>query len=440
MLLLKTTAERREINRRIFQNQLNRGEAIPKADGNYTPKVNGDNLTFNLGNIEHGVVGKFRWQVIDGKTQKVIRSAKKWQKNLILDQGIDQYFSHTGGGQFALPQYFQACAVGTGSDPTYRDSGAITATVSGTTVTASAAFFVDPDDVGRLINFDGGAGQGYIQSVTSPTQCELTAPLTVGTPTLFTIWYVNQVQLTTEVKRTTTYLSGAANTGSTFSATGVTHKFTYDFSVEVSNQNYAELGWSYLATAGANLFSRTLIAGGTVTVLTGQQLRVIYSVSVTLTPNTATAADATIAGWPVAPATDQHGSGILWGMSAGGGSLGYVNSSGGILGGQLDPGGGVTFGLGTGTALPVSINAGEAANSRDILQSGAVTWSAYVGGSFTRSFSVTIPTGSGNSTGIRIIEAYHGYAFLFDQAQTKDNLHQLQLTLSVSMNRILTNP
>jgi hypothetical protein len=55
-------------------------------------------------------------------------------------------------------------------------------------------------------------------------------------------------------------------------------------------------------TPGNNLFSRTLISGGTVTVLTGQGLRVVYTLTITV-PSTTTPGSYAITGWPVAPSS-----------------------------------------------------------------------------------------------------------------------------------------
>jgi hypothetical protein len=75
-----------------------------------------------------GLGGRVRVAVIDAATKRVLRKGK-WQKNLILDQGMDMIATTL------FNQLFTACAAGTGTAPTDVNLGA-TATVSGTTITA----------------------------------------------------------------------------------------------------------------------------------------------------------------------------------------------------------------------------------------------------------------------------------------------------------------
>jgi hypothetical protein len=73
---------------------------------------------------------------------------------------------------------------------------------------------------------------------------------------------------------------------------------TYDFSVETSNTNYNEVGFSSTMTSGANINMRGIFSGAPVAVLAQQQLRVVYSVILTLTPTTPRAKTASVSGWP----------------------------------------------------------------------------------------------------------------------------------------------
>ena len=96
---------------------------------------------------------------------------------------------------------------------------------------------------------------------------------------------VNNTQLVAEVARTSIYLSGVGNCGTTRNtATKLTHKRTFDFPVGALNGNYTELGFSWTNAPNGGLFSRVLIKSGGVpislTVTNAQQLRVVYEVSV----------------------------------------------------------------------------------------------------------------------------------------------------------------
>ena len=212
-----------------------------------------------------------------------------WTSNLILDQGMDRLPTTL------ICDLFLYCAIGTGNTPTEDDSGAVTATTSGTTCTASGSIFA-AGDVGKLLRFDTGE-KAMITAYTSATQVTLGATLGVTTQ-LFTMYRVSQSGLATEVKRSATYLTGSGNTETTRSGSTYTHRRTYDFTAETGSVNYAEVGFSHSATVASNLNSRALFSGGAVTVLNGQQLRVIYDFLVTVSPTTVTNVEPTITGWP----------------------------------------------------------------------------------------------------------------------------------------------
>jgi hypothetical protein len=352
--------------------------------------------------------------------------------NLILDQGINSLFTTYNFSTASV-----TCVVGTGTTPTFTDSAAVTATTSGlsTTVTASSSFFT-AGMVGQLIRFNSGE-ERYISSQ-SGTTCVVTVAVNIVASTLFTVWAVNQVGLATETKRTSTYLTGTGNCGTTDVGAVRTYRRTYDFTAEVSNQNYTELGWSNTLSVGNNLFSRTLINGGTVSVLIGQQLRVIYDFVVTVGPSVSTAYTWVIGGttgWPVSPATNTEGDYIRnnFGLST-------VYTNGGSSGtDEFDPNiSSVTLYLATGTTLPgfgSSYSYGTAAGP------SSTSASSYASGNFYRDLTSTYNLGTANATDWRGVFSINGnWTFVFDQAQTKANTHQLSLTLRNSVSRTLTNP
>ena len=112
--------------------------------------------------------------------------------------------------------------------------------------------------------------------------------------------------LVSETKRTGSLLASGTGTAR-YSDGRVVYSYTHDFPEETVNQNYSELGWSWSASSGSNLFSRLLISGGSVTVLPGQQLRVVYALTFSVTPYVETAGTLSVAGWPIAPATTTNG-------------------------------------------------------------------------------------------------------------------------------------
>lgn len=245
-------------------------------------------------NIRQTAKGRFKAQVV-APNGRIVED-RPWQNNLILDQGLNGLATRSWQASFAY------CAAGTGNTPTQYDSGATTASQTTTTVTASANFFngLPANGVGMLIRWDSGE-TAKITAYTSPTQVTVSNSATVGSG-LFTVYAVNQTSLTTEARRSTSYLTGAGNCGTSIVDNIITMKRTYEFAAvtDPGGENIAELGFSWDADDdpdGNNLFSRVLIAGGAITVAQTFQLRVIYELAVTVEPDTAQARTVPITGW-----------------------------------------------------------------------------------------------------------------------------------------------
>ena len=386
-----------------------------------------------------GVTGRYKVQVVDS-AGRVIED-RPWKNNLVLDQGLNQLCNGTA----SLASCFTSCAVGTGTTPTYVDSGAITVNILAGTATASAGIFT-AGMVGELLVTDDGKEQ-YITAFSSSTSVSVSGSNS-AVAQLFTVWAVDQTGLATEVKRTNTYLTGSGNCGTTSNVgTGVrTLKRTFDFSAEVSPQNYTELGWSYTNTAGSNLFSRVLITGGTVSVLASQQLRVVYELSILVTPNTARAETAPITGWPVSPATNTDGDYLANSDGFGsdsGNPLSTVSTSGASGGAAfLEPSVYAFVRLCSGSTMP-AFGSGYTQGAQNQMTSGA--FASYTSGSFYRDFTATWIAASADRTDIRGISfGSEGggtmAVFIFDQSQTKDDEHLLEITWRRSVARIITNP
>ena len=232
------------------------------------------------------------------------------------------------------------------------------------------------------------------------------------------------VGLGSEVNRTGTLIASGTGTEK-YSDGRVVYTYTHDFAEETTNQNYTELGWSWSASAGNNLFSRVLISGGTVTVLAGQQLRVVYVLTWSVTPYVETAGTLTVAGWPVAPATTTAGT-----MAAFGGGFATMSSSGyiGDFGGaSFEPAQSTTyFRVCDSLALDGGFTSDPFLSS--IAWFGATAqWGTYTPGSFTRSRVLPpISAGSFASTSIRGFVYGSGLGFRFTDLQTKSNLYKFK--------------
>ena len=226
--------------------------------------------------------------------------------------------------------------------------------------------------------------------------------------------------------RTNTYLTGTGNCGTSYVGQTQTNRRTYDFAVEVSNQNYSELGWSPSSTKTTNLFSKTLISGGTVTVLAGQQLRVVYDLQLVITPTGVQVGNLTVAGWGAVAGTYFYQTTYLFdSIQPSGTAMGLI--------GFFEPfqtsiccqayNGTPSFSSMWGSLVGVSPIAS--------LLNGS--WSTYVTNSFSR--TAVFPywsAASWSSTAVRMFSygpsslGYNQFAFIFTSPQTKLNTYRLR--------------
>ena len=190
--------------------------------------------------------------------------------NLILDGGMDMF------AVYPAAQLFRYCSIGEGTKPTSRDSGAITFSRAGSTVTASAGFFLsagsgEAGDVGRIIKWDTGE-RARISYVTDSTHVE-----TVDTGTIAsaagTVWYVNETAHALERMRTLNVSTVPGSNLSTFSVDTWTHQRIFLFDAAPSNYLIKEIGWSPAGGSSA-LYGRALVPGGGDSLAAGQRYKV----------------------------------------------------------------------------------------------------------------------------------------------------------------------
>ena len=360
------------------------------------------------------------------------------QKNLLLDSGLDKIAT------LGITTCMQYAAVGTGTNPTYRDSGAVTVTIAGGVATASAGFFAAAD-VGRLLKQDSGS-ERYITGYTSPTV------VTVGgadsAASLFTIWYVSDTGLQTESKRTGAYTNGATDNQSTFAAPGTwTHKQTFLFAAEAAPITYNEIGWSNSNAAGANLFGRALFITPP-SLGIGQQLRVTLYLSVTLTPNTQTAvADVGNNGYNTSGTAmiEYCPAGSADGISSISNPLGGPNN-GGTGYPQLEPFSGINHQLKIlqatfAQAAAMSSTVGTAVGTV-FTSSTTVVTPAYIAKTFYIDNVFNFPLSSANTAshyGITLGQTNRNFSIKFTTPQVKDAAHTLSFTIRFSWGRTLVN-
>lgn len=393
--------------------------------------------------LHQSAKGRVRWAVVDGATGQVVREASDWNRNLILNQGMDLVASRTWVNNM------QYCVVGTGVTPTSDQSGITTVAQSGTALTLTGGSFTlsSPTDVGKVIKWATGE-TAQISAVTSGTTAVATNSASVA-DAQFTLYRTNQVGLATEVRRTANYLTSAGACGTTLVDPTLRHRRTFDFPLEVGTVNYTEVGFSYTNTPGNNLFSRILF-DSPVQVNAGQQLRIVYELHVTCGPTSAVSKTAIISGWPVAPALGTTGQEILQNIA-----MSSVNSSGnesssGVTGGINEPsvGNGYPFYAWLSSDAR-ALSAWTTNNGRTVDAAHALSIAAYIAGSYQSDKSATFAVGEANQNNFRamgygqhipgngIIGSGNGagYVFLFDEAQTKTNTYTLTLTWRFTWSR-----
>ncbi len=205
-----------------------------------------------------------------------------FRKNLITKQGLNLLAT------YSFARCISKLYCGTGNLVTRRDSGATTFSVSGSTVTASAGFFV-ADDVDRVLKLNSGE-EVLITAYASPTSVTIHAPASFA-PGPGTVWYVDLTALVTPHSSTEQLMTGAGTQVSTYETpvpgliSRVRHKRTFLTPAFGANATITELGWGPRGTA----FVFGLSAIPPFAVLQDQQLRVTVVLDVDFGPVTPTA-------------------------------------------------------------------------------------------------------------------------------------------------------
>lgn len=247
-----------------------------------------------INGIETGVSNSFKAQIVERRPGRPCFGKVVYETpevpNLILDRGLNRMATTY------IVDLFKYCAIGTGSTPVEDPSGSIKATASGTTVVADTTFF-SAADVGKLLRFATGE-RSKIVTFIDPYTVTVADALNVPSPTAFSLWRVNQVGLANEVKRNNGYLPGVEHCTTYVEGDVVVHKRTYEFLAETAPIQYSEVGFSESDSPGANLNSRGLFPGAPLSLVAGQQLRVIYFFRVRISPVVPVVKEAAISGWP----------------------------------------------------------------------------------------------------------------------------------------------
>ena len=274
--------------------------------------------------------GAYKVQVVNPQNEVVVDSG--WNKNIILNQGMDAIATNT----FAdLTKYAIA---GTGSRANKILSGLSTITQAASTitlvpdaggllnfsssVTASAPYEVyyshslQPGDV--IIDSDNSQSNVIAIDTSAGLTASVDTSYTIGSGKTFTIWKTSQIGMHKEIKRSgtsiagTSYVTGECGTAYYTGSNGFPNvqinTRAYNFISESTDKLYTEIGTGWIITGATSVFSRVVLPTP-LAVSSSFQLRVIYALQVTFTPETPRGLlSASISGWPVAPATNTNAS------------------------------------------------------------------------------------------------------------------------------------
>ncbi len=399
------------------------------------------------GNIGFGAKVLFKTQILN-KDGSVARE-RDWDHNLVLDIGLDMMCRN----KFASLN--EVCEVGTSTIPTERDSGSITFTQIGDTITASGAFF-ESADVGRLFKYDTGE-EYYITAFTDDQN------ITVDTSAAHaaaeaTVYYVNQTGLQSPSRVTENKVTGSGNCGTSHANGVVEHKRTFLFPAETAEVTYNEIGWgpkydsnntdggssTNRSGLGSARFGRAIIAGGD-TLQADQQYKVAVRVQVAFSPVTQTpVADVGNNGFDT---TGDHIIGQLVTAIGQGDANSYVDSNGYTQGtARMEPMYTPILAMMANTAvLPTEPASGNV--SYPDLNYYTMTRGNYTEGNHYREHTKVYAPNEANSSAIRgfmlgqnySYDFYGHYLLKFDADQEKLDTHRLTVTFRWTVSRQLSN-
>jgi hypothetical protein len=212
--------------------------------------------------------------------------ASPWQKNLFLDIGLNGLAQDSSQSLRSCPATCGLqCLIGDGTNPNSFASGAVTFTQSTTTITASANFFTSAM-VGAIFKYGTGTAgaEYYITSFTDAQHVVVDTSATVGTPTVATVWMVQQTTLQNQLFTSSTYQINS--NGSTISTNTITHQRTFVFAHQIISYNVNEVGWNPGSTT--NLVGRAVL-GSTDVVAPTQFYVVVLQMTFTYNPGSPTA-------------------------------------------------------------------------------------------------------------------------------------------------------
>lgn len=404
--------------------------------------------------MNYGLHGRYKVQVIDARTKRVKRGDRRWNSNLIMNNGMNKIASAL------LCDCFTYAIAGTGTTTGDRVSTSYGTTANCTVggvvslVGGTMLFNLVPPtwDMGNIIKWESTGYEARISGSLTATSCTVT-PLP-GSPQSgnFTIYRTNFNTLAHEVKRTNSYLPVSPYCGTTLIGNMLVHQRTWDFTAEVGTVAYTEMGVGWNGTLndgtdplGGSVFARFLLHGVT-TVNAGEQLRLIYQLRVVLDPYADTLKTASITNWVSTFGSERiqylgMSSVSSTGATANYDAAYYCNEPSRLtnVNAWLSTNSTVNAAFGT----CVNRHAGMPSNGYSVLTSPTYTLHSY-----TKIKECTFGAGQGNSALIRSMglgwnsgsnnpAQLNTICFVFSFAQTKDTSHSLNMQWFHTWSRVL---
>jgi hypothetical protein len=435
--------------------------------------------------------GKYKVAVLD-KNDNVVWEQKDWAKNLILNQGMEALAPGSlPTHNVCFANVFGVACIGDGArynsiqvgyNATEGSASCAGSTltffpgVTGlTNLTASAGNgYSSAVSVGDMIKFDDGT-EVRVLSLGAGDTAGVTPSTTVNPAQPFTIWKTSQVGLQSVLHYagSAKYYAGTNYCGTTTVVPVVAERRTWDFSYETSSITVREVGvgWSINGNNNLNIdgtggsgttnqscvFSRVLLPT-TTSLSSGQKLRLIYELDITLSPSVTTGSvtnigfglpfTASIGGsnpWPVSPSgsTVISSSGGYYNIQNYNISTVDVNGNSTTTNAYLDPCNNAVLFWSDSAALLAS--AGSSANRASNYDTITATSDPYTTLSWTSTktgvFAASAGSFSIRSFGIQQSGAgspsQNSFVCLFFQPQQKTTVQTLSLTFQYAWGRTL---
>lgn len=399
------------------------------------------------------IKGFYKVGMVNPITDEVKWQNDEWNKNLILNVGMDHIAAATIVDQFLYGKS------GAGSRPNSISGISSEITQSGETVflsvrtgltdfTSSYGTYAASVQVGDMLKYANNSESMVTLVKPDGYNLTVTPSYTFSTGQTFVIWKTSQTGLESQIANSNTYFVNAIQDGTYAGSTTVdnvvTHRRTFDFTTEVVQTTYNELGVGWDAS---HVFSRIKLSPPFV-IDAGYKMRFIYELQTTWTPTSSVYKSAGIGNWPVAPATNQLGTESLQVLKTSTIStvngLSVINSNG-----TLDPSF-ISSGPYNLTMWGSSVSAslatfGSYVNRTSAISSPTTTnfsLGSYTNGNYYIDKTGVFATSNLNSTAIRSIglgdtTTEQSYAFLFNQSQSKDPTQTLSIAFRYAWSRVL---